>query len=112
MKVSQSALVAKVQQLTMSMNDHMKRVSQSLKEQEQSVDTQTKLIERSMRENASQKATYVDMVKGTCSDLVEKVSAKISSIPQAFAVQSSSKDHKHVAEALDSFVDKDRRRSN
>ena len=111
-KVSQAALVAKVEQLTVSMKDHMKLVNQSLKEQEQSVDTQTKLIERSIRENVSQKATYADMVKGTCSDVVAKVSEKISTIPQAFAVQSSSKDLKHVAEALDSFVDKDRRRNN
>ena len=43
-KVSQAALVAKVEQLTTSMKDNIKLVSQSLKEQEQSVDTQTKLI--------------------------------------------------------------------
>ena len=51
MKVSQAALVAKVEQLTTSMKDHMKLVSQSLKKQEQSVDIQTKLIERSIRES-------------------------------------------------------------
>ena len=40
-KVSQAALVAKVEQLTTSMKNPMKLVRQSLKEQEQSVDIQT-----------------------------------------------------------------------
>ena len=75
-------------------------------------DCQTKLIERSIRENLSQKATYAEMVKGTCSDVVDKVSAKISSIPQTVAGQSTSKDMKAFSEVFDTFLDKDKRKNN
>ena len=112
LKLGQAALVARVEQLTESMSAHMKRVSQSLKEQEQSVVDQTRLIERSIRDNLTQKASYADMVRGTCSDVIDKMSAKISSIPQEVAAQNASKDMKHVAEVFDSFVDRDRRKNN
>ena len=58
------ALETKVDQLASLVHTHMRRIGQSLREQEQAVGGQTKLIEQSIRDNQNQKASYADMVKG------------------------------------------------
>ena len=108
----EAALRTKVEQIADSMNEHMKKVGMSLKGQEEAVHEQTKLIERSIRDNMTHKVTYADMVKGSCSDIIDKVSAKIATIPNAFDAKASSKDMKQVAEVVDSFIDRDRRKNN
>ena len=85
------SLESEVSELDKSMKDHLKRITQSLKEQETAVDNQTRLLERSVKELHNQRSSYADMVKGTCSDVVEKVSAKISSIPQGPSPQAEPK---------------------
>ena len=40
------------------------------------------------------------MVKGSCPDLVAKVSAKVSAIPQSLAAQTASKDMQNISEFL------------
>ena len=106
------ALESKVEQLSAKVDEHMKRIGQSLKEQEQAVDGQTKLIERSIRDNHAQRASYADMVKGSCTDVVTKVSAKVSAIPQSLAAQTASKDMQSIARVFDDFLEKDKRKNN
>ena len=96
-----ASLESKVDHLALKVDTHMKRIAQSLKEQEQAVDSQTKMIERFIRDNHTQKATYAEMVKGTCSDVVAKVSAKVSTIPQAFSSQAASKDMQTISRVFD-----------
>ena len=106
------SLETRVEQLDKAMRDHAKLVTQSLKEQEAAVDNQTKLLERSIRELHNQKTSYADMVKGTCSEVVDKVSAKISSIPQGQLTRSESTNMVGVSKVFDNFLDKDRRKNN
>ena len=107
-----NSLETRVEQLDKAMRDHAKLVTQSLKEQEAAVDNQTKLLERSIRELHNQKTSYADMVKGTCSEVVDKVSAKISSIPQGQLTRSESTNMVGVSKVFDNFLDKDRRKNN
>ena len=90
----------------------MKKMGHSMKVQEQAVGEQTKLLERSIRDIHAQKASYADMVKGTCSDMVAKVSAKVSSIPQALVTQTTSKDMQNISQVFDNFLEKDKRKNN
>ena len=106
------SLEMRVEQLDKAMRDHAKLVTQSLKEQEAAVDNQTKLLERSIRELHCQKTSYANMVKGTCSEVVDKVSAKISSIPQGQLTRSESTNMVGVSKVFDNFLDKDRRKNN
>ena len=106
------SLEAKVDQIDKSMKDHMKLVAQSMKEQEKAVQDQTRILERSVKEIHSQKSTYADIVKGSCSEMVEKVSAKISSIPQGSSTEADPRNMTGIVKAFDDFVDKDRRKNN
>ena len=112
MELGHAPLVVRVEQLADTVKEHMRLVGQSLREQERSVECQTKLIESSIRESHSQKAAYAEMVRGTCSEIVDKVFAKVSSIPQTVADRSTPKEMKSLVEASDSYVDKDKRKNN
>ena len=105
-------LESKVDQLEKSMKEHTKLFTQSMKEQEQAMDNQTKMMERSVRELHSQKSSYADIVKGTCSEVVEKVSAKISTIPQTSSALAEAKSMPGITKVFDEFIDKDRRKNN
>ena len=109
---SLTALESKVDELQRTVADHVKRVDQSLREQEQAVANQTKLMQQSIRDHQTQKGTYADIVKGACSDVLDKVSAKVSSIPQITANQNATKDLQNVAQIFDDFIDKDKRKNN
>ena len=52
------------------------------------------------------------MLKGACSDVISKVSAKVSAIPQAALYQSANKDKQNMAQVFDDFLDKDKRKNN
>ena len=106
------SLESKVVMLDRSMKEHVKLVAQSMKEQELAADRQTKLIERSVSELHAQKASYADIVKGTCSEMYEKVSAKLPSVPEHLPSSLEPSSMKGMAKVLDDFMDKDRRKNN
>ena len=109
---SLTVLESKLDQLTSVVDNHMKQVGLSLKEQERALDDQAKLIERSITDNQNQRASYAEIVKGTCSDVVEKVSAKVSIIPQTIATRAASKDMQNIGHVFDEFLEKDKRKNN
>ena len=109
---SLTTLESKVDDLQRAVTDHMKMVGQSLREQEQTVANQTKLIERSICDHQAQRVSYADMVKGACSDVLDKVSAKVSSIPQIASNQNNAKELQNVAQIFDDFIDKDKQKNN
>ena len=108
------SLESKVEQLDKSMKDYIKLVSQSLKEQELAVQNQTKLLERSVKELHSQKVLYADLVKGTCTEVVQKVPENIYSVPptQGPPAQVEPKTMTGMAKVFDDYLDKDRRKNN
>ena len=52
------------------------------------------------------------MVKGSCSEMVTQVSAKLSSFPQLAAAHAASKDVQNMSKVFDDFLNKDRRKNN
>ena len=106
------SIESRVEQLDKSMKEHVKLVTQSLREQEIAVANHTRLLERSVIELHSQKTSYADIVKGTCSEVVKEVSAKISSIPQASSSHIETRNGQGITKVLDDFMDKERRKNN
>ena len=106
------SLESKVDQLDKAVKEQLGKMVHCLREQERAVDGQTKLIERSIRENVAQKSTYADMVKGSCSEVVNQVSAKLSNLPQLTAERTTTKDVQNISRVFDDFLDKDRRKNN
>ena len=94
------SLEGKVDQLSREVKEHLGKMVQCLREQERSVDGQTKLIERSIRENVAQKALCAEMVKGTCSEVIDRVSAKLSAFPQLAASYTAAKDVQNMSRFL------------
>ena len=107
-----TALEGKVDQLDKNIKDHLGKMVQCLREQERSVDQQTKMIERSIRESGTQKVTYAEMLKGSCSEVVEQVSAKLSTFPKLGAAPTGVKDVQNMSRVFDNFLDKDKRKCN
>ena len=73
---SPTALKAKFNQQAYVVDNHMKWIGLSLKEQEMAIDDQTKLIKASIRDGQNQNASYAEIVNGRCSDVVPKVSLR------------------------------------
>lgn len=92
--------------------DQTKIVMQALKEQEESNKSHTQLLEKSVKEVHSQEILYAEIVKGTCTEAVKKVSEKISTVPETPASSAVGKDMRSIAKLFDDFIDKDRRKNN
>ena len=107
-----TALENKIEKLDTEVKVQLSRMVTCLREQERAVDHQTKMIERSLKESVSQRSTYAEMVKGSCSEVVSKVSAKLSSFPQLVSERAASKDVQNMSRVVDDFMDRDRRKSN
>ena len=105
-------LEKKVDSLGDSLVKHMELVTKSLKDQQHSVENQIKALEKSAKEIGSQKSSYADIVKGSCSEVVEKVSKSLASLPQIVPVQDDPRNMTGIVKAFDSFIDKDRRKNN
>lgn len=112
------------------MRDHMVRVESALKEQADLVSKQTKLVEVSLQRQqelaskqskleesftqvARQQGSYSDAVKGTCEELMAKVSSKIDTMPKPATpkpvLPSSAQE---ISGIFNDFMDKDRRKLN
>ena len=52
------------------------------------------------------------MGKGTCTDVVTEVSAKVSTIPQVLTSQAASKSMQTILQIFDYFLEKVRRKNN
>ena len=107
-------LESKVQDVAESVREHMKILVQSLKEQEETVSTNTKLLQRTCLDQNSQRVTYADMVRGTCEKVVKDVGAKIDTLPSK--VTPSGRDMSETTNAIsrvfDSFMDREKRKLN
>ena len=107
-----ASLEGKVQNIGEMVRDHMKIIVQSMKEQEKVVSDSAKLLERICKDQHNQKATYADMVRGTCDKVVKEVSAKIETLPAKVGVKDSSEATRAMSNVFDSFMDREKRKLN
>lgn len=106
------ALEEKVERLDNFVRIHMRTVEKSLKEQERASVEQGKLLEHSIKEDQHQKATYADMVKGSCAEVLEKVSSHVTSLPTEAASKGQIKTAQDLSVMFDNFQDKEKRKLN
>ena len=96
-----------------AVNEHIKLVNRAFRQQEEMNIEQTKLMERSVRLQHESKASYADMVRGSCADIAKEVSHKVNDIiadkVQALSVPEPSKD---IDTAVNSALDRERRKLN
>ena len=88
-------------------------MNRAFHQQEEMSIEQTKLMERSVRLQHELKASYADMVRGSCADIAKEVSHKVNDIiadkVQALSAPEPSKD---IDTAVNSALDKERRKLN
>ena len=102
----------KVDQLQDFMRTHIRTVERCLKEQEKASVEQGKLLERAIRENHQEKASYADMVKGSCKEVVTKVTSHIASLPVDNASRATTKTVQDLSVMFDDYQDKEKRKLN
>ena len=106
------SLEEKVEAIGKSVREHMVVIVQSLKEQEQIVNDTSRILERSYRDQHAQKASYAEMVRGTCDKVVQEVNAKIDGLPTKAVTKNGTETVKVMTEVFDSYMDKERRKLN
>ena len=106
------ALEAKVEDLGNFVRTHMRTVEQCLKEQERTSVEQGRLIERSIKESHQLKGSYADMVKGSCTEVLNKVSSQIASLPAHAGSKTEAKAAQDLSIMFDDFQDKEKRKMN
>ena len=104
-------LESKLQEVGDAVRNHMTMIVQSVKEQEKVVTDSTRLVERVCKDQHSQKASYADMVRGSCDKMIKEVSSKIESLP-AQATKDTSEASRTMSNVFDSFMDKEKRKLN
>ena len=111
-KYELGALEAKVDLLDNFVRTHIRTVEQCLMEQEKISAEQNKTIERSLKENQQQKVTYAELVRGSCEEVVNKVSKHVSSLPSNTSPNSTNKAAQDLSVMFDDFQDKEKRKLN
>ena len=110
-QVDLARLESKLQEVGDAVRNHMTMIVQSVKEQEKVVTDSTRLVERVCKDQHSQKASYADMVRGSCDKMIKEVSSKIESLP-AQATKDTSEASRTMSNVFDSFMDKEKRKLN
>ena len=111
-QVDLKALEAKVGKLELSIQNHVKLVENSMREQERSAEDQLKVLKRTFENQNTQKASYADMLKSACTNVVKEVNSKLSEMPVISAQRNEAKTAHDMSCMLDSYLDKDRRKLN
>ena len=102
-----------VETMKETVKEHIKLVNRALRQQEEMSFEQTKLIERAVRLQHESKASYADMVRGSCADIAKEMSHKIDGIiGDKVQAQSGSEPTKDIFTAVNSALDKERRKLN
>ena len=102
----------RVNEIGQTVETHMKIIVQSLKEQEKAVYDSTKIVEKSVKDDMKLKASYADMVKGSCESVVKTVSSKIDMLPNLPSRTIQAHSSREISEVFDSFLDKEKRKLN
>ena len=72
------------------------------------------LIKRSFVEQNSQKASYADMLKSTCTNVVKEVNAKLETLPHSVNQNTMNRPDavRDISQVFDNYMDKDKRKLN
>ena len=100
----------KLNQLTDLIQVNKELIQKSLSAQEKVAGKQTE-IQATLQENRQSTASYASVVRGTCVDVVDKVSAKIDSLPK-HGSGASANTAQEVAGVLDDFMAKEKKKLN
>ena len=103
---------AKVDHLDSFVRAHMRTVEQCLKEQEKTSAEQVKLLERSIKENHQEKDSYANIVKGSCAEVVSKVTSQITSLPSDHATKTTPRAVQDLSAIFDDYQEKEKRKLN
>ena len=111
LQAQSSELNAKLDQLTGLIGANKELAQKALLSQEKVASEQTKMIQATLKETKHHSASYADAVKGSCVDVVEKVTAKIDALPKP-GPNTSSNTAQEVAGVLDDFMAKEKKKLN
>ena len=98
--------------MLVQMQDKINTISDVLQKQENIILDHGRLLEKSQDDARERKASYAEALKGSCAEVVERVSSKLDALPTGRARHSSVTTEQAVAGMLHSFMDKDRRKYN
>ena len=122
-QVTLASLADKVDSLGESLRNHLADVQNSIKEKQATLEKQLielkaqdekniLILDQSLKENETLKRTYADMVKGSCDEVLRKVSNQISELPKTDMAGTNRTAAHDLAAALDDHMDREKRKSN
>ena len=106
------SLEAKVDKLELTVRNHEKMVANSMREQERAAEEQVRLLKRSFEQQSTQKTSYADMLKSTCSSVIKEVNTKLDAIPRLSMQRDEAKTVQDMSCIFDTYLDKDKRKLN
>lgn len=107
-------LAKRVSDLEGALRSHMRLVEHSMREQEKSAQEHSQMLHRTFREINSHKASFADVVKGSCDSMMTKVEEKLANINHTknHKPDLSLRDAQNISQVFDGFLDKNRRSRN
>ena len=105
-------LDSKIDRVESLVKDNLQKIQASLSEHVEAAKAQTRQIELAVQSVELQKGSYAQAVKGTCSDVIKQVTAKIDAIPKPVQHKHSINTAEEISGVFDNFLDKEKRKSN
>ena len=105
-------LDAKIDRVESLVKDHLQKIQASLSEHVEAAKAQSRQIELAVQSVELQKGSYAQAVKGTCSDVIKQVTAKIDAIPKPSQHKQNVNTAEEISGVFDNFLDKEKRKSN
>ena len=100
-----------VQVMAKEISDHVKLVDRVLRGQEEMAISQENLLKRCLRDFHEQKATYADIVKGSCEKVASDMSKQLEDIKNREG-KSAAAPPEDIRSTIGSVMDKERRKLN
>ena len=114
-EVSSSQLTqieAKVDRLENAVKQTLQEIHAEVARHAETTDMQTKQVEQAIQAVELQKNTYAQAVKGTCSDMVKQVTARIEAIPKPVQQKYGINTAEEISGVFDNFLDREKRKLN
>ena len=104
----------KVEVLSKSISEHCKLVNRALRQLEEHAVDQTRMLERTVRQQHEDKASYAEIVKSSCSVLTDVVEERLNglSVINAQLPAHKSPTSRDIQETVSTVLDKERRKLN
>ena len=110
------ALETQIQNIDAVVRKHIELVGDCLKKQEETSMVQSKQLEQNIKIFNDEKKTYAEILKGTCDQVVQKVSESVAALPTSSATElypnAPGKSAQDISAVFDDFLDKEKRKLN